>query len=127
MLEIGVDIFCEVDQHLLRKKAQRLGALFITLMQEKCGDYGFEIISPVEDELRGGHVSLSHENSYEIMQALKAMGLIGDFRAPDVMRFGITPLYLRYEDIYDAVGIISTVMKTKAWDNEEFKHRADVT
>ena len=127
VLEIGVDIFCEVDQHLLRKKAQRLGALFITLMQEKCGDYGFEIISPVEDELRGGHVSLSHENSYEIMQAVKAMGLIGDFREPDVMRFGITPLYLKYEDIYDAVGIIETVMKTKAWDNEEFRLRADVT
>ena len=126
-LEIGVDIFCEVDPHQLRKKAQRLGSLFISLMQEKCGHYGFKIISPIDDELRGGHVSLSHENGYAIMQAVKAMGLIGDFRAPDVLRFGITPLYLRYEDIYEAVDIIETVMNTKAWNNEEFKCRADVT
>jgi kynureninase len=126
-LEVGVDIFCSADIEKLRDKAKKLGALFIKLLNEKCSQYEFEIISPIEDNLRGGHVSLSHKNGYAIMQAVKEKGLIGDFRAPSVLRFGITPLYMTYENIYEAIEIISKVMDSKEWDNPEYMVRAEVT
>jgi len=126
-LEVGVDIFCSADMNELRNKAKKLGSLFINLLNEKCDQFGFEIMSPTNDDLRGGHVSICHENGYAIMQAIKEKGLIGDFRAPDVLRFGITPLYMTYENIYDAVEIIREVMQTKAWDRAEYMTQADVT
>ncbi|MBT6466151.1 MAG: kynureninase [Kordiimonadaceae bacterium] len=126
-LEVGVDIFCSADIEKLRDKAKKLGALFIKLLNEKCSQYEFEIISPIEDNLRGGHVSLSHKNGYAIMQAVKEKGLIGDFRAPSVLRFGITPLYMTYENIFEAIEIISKVMDSKEWDNPEYMVRAEVT
>lgn len=126
-LEIGVDIFCSVDINQLRNKANKLGSTFIDLLNEKCEPYGFDIISPTNDNLRGGHVSICHKNGYAIMQAIKEKGLIGDFRAPDVLRFGITPLYMTYENIYDAVDIISDVMKTDAWNKPEYMTQAEVT
>ena len=126
-LENGVDMFCSVDIYQLRNKAKKLGAVFIELLNEKCGPYGFKIISPIDDDQRGGHVSICHENGYAIMQAAKDKRLIGDFRAPDVLRFGITPLYMTYRNIYDAVEIISNVMETKAWNQPEYLKQAAVT
>jgi len=97
------------------------------LLNEKCEPYGFDIISPTNDDLRGGHVSICHKNGYAIMQAIKDKGLIGDFRTPDVLRFGITPLYMTYKNIYDAVDIINEVMLTQAWNKPEYRTQAEVT
>lgn len=126
-LECGVDLFCEADFAEIRRKAMALGALFIRRMDERCAGHGFQLISPRDDTLRGGQVSYAHPQGYGIMQALKEKDVIGDFRAPDVLRFGITPLYLRYCDIYSAVEILHEIMETRAWDDPKYKLRAAVT
>jgi kynureninase len=72
-------------------------------------------------------VSFRHPEGYAIMQALIARGVIGDFRAPDILRFGLTPLYLRYADIAQAVSILETVLRTEAWRAPEYQVRQAVT
>lgn len=126
-LECGVDIMASADMGLLRNKAIALGDLFISLMDELCGDLGFTLISPRESALRGSQVSYAHPHGYEIVQALKEYDVIGDFRAPDVLRFGLTPLYLRYADVFHAVDTIRDVVTSGAWDKPEYRQRASVT
>jgi kynureninase len=126
-LECGVDLFATADMALVRQKAMRLGDLFIRLMEDACADYGFQLASPRDAAQRGSQVSFVHEHGYAIMQELKVRGVIGDFRAPNVLRFGLTPLYLRYQDVYDAVSIIRDIMETSAWDKPEYQVRAPVT
>lgn len=126
-LEPAIDLFCQADMAAVRDKAIRLGDLFIDLMGSRCGEFGFKLISPRDGSRRGSQVSYKHENGYEIMQALKARDVVGDFRSPDVLRFGMTPLYLRYQDIYDAVDILCEIMASRSWDKPEYKTRASVT
>ena len=87
----------------------------------------FVLVSPREAAQRGTHISLRHGQGYAIIQALIAQGVIGDFRAPDLLRFGFAPLYLRYVDMWDAVQRLKEVMVGRAWDRAEFKARAAVT
>ena len=126
-LEAGIDLLCRTDMRELRKKSLRLSQLFIERMEERCGEFGFELVSPLDPDLRGGQVSYSHPNGYEIVQALRARDVIGDFRAPDNLRFGLTPLYLRYSDVVEAVERIREVCATRAWDKPEYRERATVT
>ncbi len=85
------------------------------------------MVTPREPEKRGSQVCLRHPEGYPIMQALIARGVIGDFRAPDILRFGFTPLYLRYVDMWDAVDILADILNTRVWDQPAFKQRAKVT
>lgn len=126
-LESGVDLMLEADLQQLRQKAIQLSRLFMNLMQQECGDYGFQLVSPEEDEKRGGHVSYFHTEGHGIYQAVKKRGIISDYRTPGVLRFGITPLYLRFEDIYAAVQSIKTVMQHREWDREEYRVRSTIT
>lgn len=126
-LECGIDLFLQADMHELRHKAQRLGQLFIQRMEERCGEFGFELVSPSDPELRGSQVSYAHPQGYEIVQALKERDVIGDFRAPDILRFGLTPLYLRYVEVFEAVERLRDVCVTRAWDKAEYRERAAVT
>jgi len=126
-LECGVDLMAEADMGALRDKSLRLGRIFMELMETHCGEFGFTLVSPREDARRGSQVSFAHPQGYGIMQALKERGVIGDFRAPDVLRFGLTPLYLRYGDMLDAVLQIRAVCETRAWDDPRWKVRAAVT
>jgi kynureninase len=126
-LECGVDIMAQADMALLRQKSIALGDLFIAGMDERCGDLGFTLISPRDAARRGSQVSYAHERGYAIVQALKERGVIGDFRAPDVLRFGLTPLYLRYRDVVAAVEAIRDVVLSGAWDKPEYNQRAAVT
>jgi kynureninase len=89
--------------------------------------FGFAATGPDAPEKRGSHISYRHREGYAIMQALMARGVIGDFRDPDVMRFGLTPLYLSHADIAGAVAILADVMETGAWDRSEYRVRAAVT
>ena len=111
----------------LRRKSLRLSQLFIERMEECCGEFGFTLACPRDAALRGSQVSYAHPNGYEIVQALKARDVIGDFRAPDILRFGLTPLYLRYADVMEAVERIRDVCATRAWDKPEYRERAAVT
>lgn len=126
-LECGVDLLARANMGALRRKAQALGQLFIARMEARCGEFGFRLVSPADPELRGSQVSYAHPHGYEIVQALKAAGVVGDFRAPDVLRFGLTPLYLRHADVFEAVERLRQVCLTRAWDQPEFRERAAVT
>ena len=126
-LEVGVDLLCEVDLAALQAKARRLGDAFIRLVEERCAGFGLVLASPREAERRGAQVGFRHADGYPVMQALIARGVIGDFRAPDLIRFGFAPLHLRFVDLWDAVEILRQVLQERAWDRPEFKQRASVT
>jgi kynureninase len=126
-LKGALDIWDEVDMAALREKSLGLTDLFIALVEERCAAYGLELESPREREKRGSQVSFRHPHAYEIMQALIARDVIGDFRAPSTMRFGFTPLYLRYADVWRAVEILEEILRTGAWQDARFAVRSAVT
>jgi kynureninase len=125
-LEVGVDIALEAPMATVREKSLRQTELFAALVAQMCGDV-FAVTSPADPARRGSQVCLSHPDAYAIMQALIARGVIGDFRAPDVLRFGITPLYLRYVDLWDAAEILADIMTRDTWRAAEFSVRRKVT
>lgn len=126
-LEVGVDMLLEADIHAVRHKSVKLGQLFIQLVEQELAPFGFELASPRDPERRGSQVSLRHPEGYPIMQALISRGVIGDFRAPDILRFGFAPLYVRYADVWDTVSVLRDIMETEAWNCAEFRVREKVT
>jgi kynureninase len=94
-------------------------------MAERCPDLA--CISPAEPERRGSHISFAHAHAFEICQALIEAGVIGDFRSPDVIRFGLTPLYLGYEDVWTAVERLRDILDTRRWREPRFAVRGKVT
>ena len=125
--EAGLDIAARAPIHEVRDKSMRMGDLFLALVAKTCAAHGFRIACPQDAPLRGSQVSLSHPDANSIMRALIDRGVIGDFRAPDVLRFGLTPLYLRYGDVYHAVKVLQEVMDTEAWRRPEYAQRLAVT
>ena len=115
------------DMAELRNKSLALGQLFIERMEARCAEFGFELVSPRDPALRGSQISYAHPNGYEIVQTLKERDVIGDFRAPDILRFGLTPLYMRYGDVFEAVERLRDICLTRAWDKPEYRERAAVT
>jgi kynureninase len=131
-LECGVDTVLAAERHggldVVRMKSVVLGTLFIRLVQSRCAGYGLHLASPLDPEARGSQVSFAHrEGGYAIVQALIARGVIGDFREPDLMRFGFTPLYTRYVDVWDAVDRLLQVLASGEWRDARFATRAAVT
>ncbi|MFM9864983.1 MAG: kynureninase [Micropepsaceae bacterium] len=126
-LDAALDAFDGIDLHQLRTKVEGLTSLFVTLAGERLMRYGFTLASPRDSHQRGAVVSLAHAEGYAIMQALIARGLIGDFRAPDIVRFGFSPLTTRFVDVFDAAEVIDDVMAKQAWDTPAFKSRKAVT
>lgn len=126
-LEEGLRTFEGVDLADLRAKSLKLAEIFMQLVEEQCAGFGLAIVTPRDAERRGSQCSLAHEEGYGIIQALIARGVIGDFRAPDILRFGFTPLYVRYQDVWDAVACLKDIMESRAWDSAEYKTRAAVT
>jgi kynureninase len=125
-LEESVDLFLRADMGLIREKSVGLTQTFIDLVRQECGGAGFALASPEDAVERGSQVSLRHPDGYPIMQALISRGVIGDFRTPDILRFGFAPLYVRYVDVWDAVVTLRDIMETGAWDRPEFRGRAAV-
>jgi len=117
----------EAPRAQLFEKGQKLCSLFIDLIEQNCAGTGIEIATMRDPKARGSHVSLRHAQGYPIVQALIAEGVIGDFRAPDILRFGFTPLYLSYADVWRAADILRDVLATGRWDDARFKARAQVT
>ncbi|MFQ5971965.1 MAG: kynureninase, partial [Alphaproteobacteria bacterium] len=126
-LEVAVDQMLRADMALVRQKSVTLAGTFMDLVAQECAGLGFGILSPRSDARRGSQVCLTHEHGYPIMQALIAAGVIGDFRSPDVLRFGLTPLYLRHVDMWDAVATLKEIMDEGAWERPEYHLRARVT
>ena len=138
-LTCGVDSVRAADAYggmvALRRKSVALTDLFIAQVDERCQGFGFTLASPRDPHQRGSQVSLSCAggassaalDGYAIMQALIANGVIGDFRAPDILRFGFTPLYTRFVDVWDAVERLRQIMDTGAWRDPRFAVRHAVT
>ncbi|MFM2043111.1 MAG: kynureninase [Pseudomonadota bacterium] len=125
-LEEGVALMERADIRRLRAKSLVLTDLFMTLVEQFCPGR-FALATPRERDLRGSHVSLCHPDGYAIMQALIARGVIGDFRAPDILRFGFAPAYVRHVDVFDAAAALADVMETGAWRDPAFQRKGAVT
>jgi kynureninase len=126
-LEVGVDLMLRAPMDALRAKSQRLIDLFIALVERDCAEYEFRLLTPRVQALRGSQVAFAHPDGYAIMQALIERGVIGDFRAPDVLRFGLPPLYLRHTDVWDAAAVLHEAMRTGAWRDARLAQRRTVT
>ncbi|MEJ2581658.1 MAG: aminotransferase class V-fold PLP-dependent enzyme, partial [Acidobacteriota bacterium] len=126
-LECGVAGVAEIGVEPLRAKSVALTEFFIDLIERYCGDYGLEIVTPREPHLRGSQVSLRHPDGYPIMQALRAAGVVGDFRAPDLLRFGFAPAYVRFVDVWNAVAALREIMGSERWKDAVFQKPSKVT
>ena len=139
-LDTGLDVFLEAEKlggmTALRHKSLALTSLFMQLVKTQLAGhgFGFGIATPEQEELRGSQVSLTRtEGAYAIVQALIARGVIGDFRAgdgkqdPDILRFGLTPLYLGYADVWHAVRHLKEVMDSQEWQQARFSQKQAVT
>ena len=127
VLDTALDIWDGISMTQVREKSLRLADIFIEEVQSRCAGHGLDLLTPQEPDRRGSQVSFSCPEGYAVMQALIADGIIGDFRAPDIIRFGFTPLYLRYADSVEAAKGLERVLKERRWDKPEFLKRAKVT
>jgi kynureninase len=125
LLEAALDIWDQVDISGLRSRSVELSEALISGVEANCP--GLTLASPRNPEQRGSHVAFEFEHGYACMQALIAQGVIGDFRAPNIMRFGITPLFTSLDDITRAVDILADIVTAKTWRDPEFQNRALVT
>ena len=125
--EAALDAFDGIAMRDVQQKGRALGDLMIALADEKLVPLGVGIASLRDGARRGNHVSLTHPQGYQIMQALIARGIIGDFRAPDVMRFGFGPLYVRHVDVFDAIVALEEILRSGAWKDVPVPKEGTVT
>jgi kynureninase len=131
-LDCGLDTVLAAEPHggmaAIRQKSLALTDLFITLVEARCSAHGFVLQTPREHDARGSQVSFYRdEGAYAIVQALVARGVVGDFREPGLLRFGLTPLYVRFVDVWDAVEQLVQVMAGGEWREARFAARSAVT
>jgi kynureninase len=124
-LDAALDIWEGVDLHALRAASLALSDRFIAGIEQACPT--LTLATPRDHAQRGSQVSFRHPQGYAIMQALIARGVVGDFRAPDMLRFGLTPLFIGTEEVDGAVRILAGIMATAAWDRPEYRARKAVT
>ena len=122
---VAVTDIAALGMPALGAKSAELTEFFVRAVMATCP--GFELVSPAPPTLRGSHVSLRHPQAYAICQALIARGVIGDFRDPDIMRFGFTPAYLKFAEVWRAVEHISAVLSASEWDDPQYRFRRAVT
>jgi len=126
-MDEALALWDDVDMDALRAKSVALCDFFIQEVDGFAGEFGLTLVTPRNPDQRGSQVSYSCDNGYAIMQALIARGVIGDFRAPDIIRFGFTPLYLSFAEVSEAVAILRDILSTRAWDAPKYKVREAVT
>lgn len=122
-LDAALNLFADIEMKQLAQKAQTLGDIFY----HRLTHLGFETVTPPAPSARGGHVSFRSPHGYTMIQALIAEGVIGDFRAPDLMRFGFSPLFLRYQEVWDAADIFENTWRSNRWRAPQFAERRQVT
>ena len=123
----ALDAFDGVDMAAVRARAGALGDLFIERVKARCAGKELVLASPREAAVRGGQVSFTHPQGWALMQNLIARGVIGDFRAPDVIRFGFAPLYVRHVDVWDAVEVLGEILDSESWREPRYQTVAAVT
>lgn len=127
VMDAALSVFDGVDMADLRNKSVALTNLFAQLVANNAQLDDFVLISPEDAQQRGSQLAYSHPNAYSICQALIERGVIADFRAPDVLRFGLAPLYIRYQDVWDAVNILTEVMANKDYQRDIYQRFRKVT
>jgi kynureninase len=125
-LEAGLDTFAGIEMRHVAAKSQKLSRLFVDEVATRCGAE-VRLASPRDCTARGSHVVFAHPKGYAVMQALIARGVVGDFRAPDLMRFGFAPLYNSFADMVRAAEILADILAGRQWDQPRFHERAKVT
>ena len=125
ILEKALDIWNNIEMSDLREKTIELSEIFICEMEKKCPQ--IKLASPRNSELRGSQVSFFFDDGYAVIQALIDEGVIGDFRAPNIMRFGITPLYINEDDILNAVTCLERILRQELWKKDKFTKKKAVT
>ena len=126
-LDAAMDAWKGVSMERLYAKAVKQCAMFTELVEQQCGEFGVSLYGQRNFNQRGSHVCLQHEQAYAVMQALISRGVIGDFRAPNLMRFGFTPLYTSYTDVFDAAQHLHEVLSKRLWNKKKFLARHPVT
>jgi len=126
-LDAALDAWDGVDLRAVAAKAAALGDLFIAEVEARCDAFGLKLASPRDAHARGSQVSFHCPEGYAVMRALIAEGVIGDFREPDIIRFGFAPLYIRYADVADAARILERALRNELWRKPEYAVRAKVT
>jgi kynureninase len=126
-LDAALEVWDDVDLAEVRTKSLALTDLFVEAVSTRLSSHGVEVVVPREHSRRGSQVCLRHPDAYPVVQALIARGVVGDFREPDLMRFGFTPLTLRHVDVLAAVDALEEVLATQEWQHERFTRRAPVT
>jgi kynureninase len=125
-LDAGLDTFADVAMADLEAKSAALSDLFIAEVEARCGG-ALHLASPRDASARGSHVVFAHPHGYAVMQALIAHGVIGDFRSPDLLRFGFAPLYNGFVDVVRAAGILGDILASGEWDQPRFHERGRVS
>ena len=125
-LDAGLATFDGISMADIAAKSRKLSSLFVSEVEARCGSE-VRLASPRNPGERGSHVVFAHPQGYAVMQALIARNVIGDFRAPDLMRFGFTPLYTRFEDAWRAADALADILSTREWDQPRFRERRKVT
>jgi len=124
-LESGVDLFLEAPRDALFAKSAALFDLFAARMAALLPE--LRCVTPAAADRRGSHIAFRHDRAFPIMQALIARGVIGDYRAPDILRFGLTPLYLGHADVWRSVAILADILRTGEWQDPAFAVQGRVT
>jgi kynureninase len=125
-LDCGLDTFSGIAMAVVESKARKLSQLFVDEVERRCGEQ-VRLFGPNDPAKRGSHVCFAHSEGYAVVQALIARGIVGDFRAPDLMRFGFAPLYNRFEEVWRAAEAIAGILETREWDQPRFRERKKVT
>ena len=115
MVESGLQVFAQTTMSAIRKKSLALTDLFIKLVEERCQQHPLQLVTPREHAQRGSQASFTHPHAYAVMQALIQRGIIGDYREPSIMRFGFTPLYTQFVDVWDAVEGLRDILDNQAY------------
>ncbi len=126
-LDEALNVWEDVSMHDVRKKSTAQTERFIAGVERECDGHGLALLSPRNSAERGGQVSFEHAEGYRIMQALISRGVIGDFRAPNILRFGFSPLYVSFADIDRAIEILAEIMRTETWRQPQFAAKRTVT
>ncbi|OIQ69461.1 kynureninase [mine drainage metagenome] len=127
MVACGLDIFDQTSVAALREKSLALTTLFMELVQQECSDQPLTLITPTDPARRGSQVSYQHPDGFAVVQALIERGVIPDYREPHIMRFGFTPLYTRFVDVWEAVAALKDILTNRSWDQPRFQQRTLVT
>lgn len=127
LLDEALNLWQDMDMAEIRKKSLALTDLFRNLMEDHLANYGFTCVTPENQSVRGSHITYKHKEGYAIMQALIDHQVVGDFRAPDHLRFGVTPLYVGYADIFHAVMTLKDIMEQETYKKSCYQTRHAVT